>query len=99
MRTILFQGDSITDASRNKETSGAWEEFCREVSLRAQKAKEVAERYNLIFIPLQEKFCAAEKLCPADYWLRDGVHPTNMGHELIKREWLQAFKRKEENVL
>jgi len=30
--------------------------------------------------------------CPADYWLRDGVHPSTMGHELIKREWIKAYK-------
>lgn len=27
------------------------------------------------------------------YWLQDGVHPTAMGHELIKREWIKAFKK------
>jgi len=45
----------------------------------------------MTFVPLQEKFNEAEKLCPADYWMRDGVHPTAMGHELIKREWIKAF--------
>ena len=26
------------------------------------------------------------------YWLRNGVHPTAMGHEYIKQEWIKAFK-------
>ncbi len=26
------------------------------------------------------------------YWLGDGVHPTAMGHEYIKREWVKWFK-------
>lgn len=28
-----------------------------------------------------------------DYWLYDGVHPTAMGHELITREWIKAFRQ------
>ena len=52
----------------------------------------VAEKYGLTFIPLQEKFDEAVKLAPNDYWLQDGVHPMPAGHELIKREWLKAFK-------
>jgi len=27
------------------------------------------------------------------YWLWDGVHPTSMGYEMIKREWLKAFEQ------
>ena len=27
------------------------------------------------------------------FWLKDGVHPTEAGHELIKREWLKAFEQ------
>jgi hypothetical protein len=25
--------------------------------------------------------------------MTDGVHPTTMGHELIKREWIKAYKK------
>lgn len=70
-----------------------WEEFRSEVEKRAAKAKEIAEKYNLIFIPLQDKFDEAKKLASEDYWLYDGVHPTTAGHELIKREWMKAFKQ------
>ena len=38
-----------------------------------------------------EKFDEAAKQAPNDYWLEDGVHPTAMGHEIIKREWIEAF--------
>lgn len=69
-----------------------WEEFQKEVFKRAEKAKTIAEKYNLTFVPLQEKFDEATKLASNDYWLRDGVHPTTAGHELIKREWMKAFE-------
>ncbi len=62
------------------------------VAEKAEMAKKVAQKYNLTFIPLQEKFNEAEKIAPQPHWLYDGVHPTPFGHELIKREWLKAFK-------
>lgn len=73
-------------------TEKEWDAFHTEVLKRAEKAKAIAEKYELPFIPLQDKFDRAEKLMPANYWLRDGVHPTTMGHELIKREWIKTFK-------
>ena len=73
-------------------TEAHWGFFSDEVQKRAKKAREIAEKYHLTFIPLQEKFDQATALCAADYWLRDGVHPTTMGHELIKREWIKFFR-------
>lgn len=69
-----------------------WEGFQKEVFKRAEKAKAIAEKYNLTFVPLQEKFDDALELAGNDYWLMDGVHPTTAGHELIKREWMKAFE-------
>ena len=68
-----------------------WNVFRPEVDKRAAKARMIAEKFDLAFISLQDKFDVATKLAPADYWLRDGVHPTTEGHELIKREWLKGF--------
>lgn len=74
-------------------TEAQWDDFSKEVYLRAEKAKMIAEKYDLVFIPLQEKLDEALKSCPAEYWLRDGVHPTINGHELIKREWIKYFNK------
>ena len=79
-------------ATQNTEIDpNRWATFSSEVKKRAEKARKVAEKYNLTFVPLQDKFDAAAKTCENSYWLRDGVHPTAMGHELIKRAWLEAF--------
>ena len=67
--------------------------FQKEVALRAAVAKRIAEKYNLEFVPLQEKLEEACKQKEASYWLMDGVHPTAMGHWLIKEEWMKAFQR------
>ena len=68
-----------------------WSLFSQEVKNRAEAAKRIAEKYGLVFIPLQELFDQAAREIGNIYWLRDGVHPTEMGHELIKRAWVNAF--------
>jgi len=77
-----------------EEEPDKWNVFSSEVKKRAERAKKVAEKYDLIFIPLQDKFDEAAKIAENTYWLEDGVHPTAMGHELIKREWIKAFEEK-----
>ncbi len=73
-------------------TEPYWEAFSTEVPKRAEKSELIAKKHNLKFVTLQDKFDEAAKKAPNDYWLFDGVHPTPMGHELIKREWIKAFK-------
>lgn len=72
-------------------TKMCWEEFQSGVSERAKIVEETAKEYGLPFISLQNKFDEAVKLAPGDYWLRDGIHPTAAGHEIIKRQWLKGF--------
>ena len=73
-------------------TEENWEVFHTEVAKRAAAAKRIAEKYNLKFIPLQDKFDEKCKIVPEAYWIGDGVHPANPGHELIAREWMRAFE-------
>ena len=70
-------------------TERYFDEFLADVKLHAQAAKNVAEKYDLTFIPLQEKFDEASKLMPPTYWTADGVHPTAAGHALIKEELIK----------
>lgn len=77
-----------------KSTASAekWEYFHTETVARAAAAKRVAEKYGLVFVPLQAKFDEACALTPEPYWTREGVHPTPFGHELIAREWIKAYQ-------
>lgn len=52
-----------------------------------QASKEIAEEFNLIFVPLQELFNDTSKTCDIFELLWDGVHPTTAGHQLIARQW------------
>ncbi len=89
LEPFVLRGDG-TDNTQDEPDK--WNIFHTEVLKRAEKARKIAETYNLPFIPLQDKFEAAAKLASNNYWLRDGVHPTTAGHELIKREWIKTFK-------
>ncbi len=76
-----------------KETESERREFfSKEVPLRTEATRRIVEKHGLIFVPLQSVFEAACKVADSTYWLMDGVHPTTAGHELIAREWLEAFE-------
>ncbi len=80
------------DATRStEEKPEKWETFSREVAIRAKIAKEIAKKYSLKFMTLQDKFEAAAEKTGTAYWLEDGVHPSPAGHELIAREWIKAY--------
>ena len=74
-------------------TEAHWEEFDREVRLRAKSAKWIAEKHSLTFVPLQERLDALCEKCEAAYLLRDGVHPTAAGHEVIARALMEAVRK------
>lgn len=73
-------------------TETKWDDFNSEVKKRAQMAKKIAQKYNLPYIALQDGLDELSKNIEASYWLVDGVHPTAMGHEYIKQEWIKTFK-------
>ena len=77
---------------KGRDNEMHWDEFKAEVAKRADMAKKIAEKYNLTFIPLQEKFDEAAKLAENSYWIVDGFHPSAAGHMIIKKEWMKAFK-------
>lgn len=85
---VLPGSATITD----EEHPGRWEHFTSECVLRREAAKRVAEKYGLLFVPLQDLLTKVSEDAPMGYWLGDGVHPTPAGHELIKKEWLKAFE-------
>lgn len=90
LEPFVLPGSATVDT---EEIPDRLQRFRTEVKLRAEAAKRIAQKYDLTFVPLQEVFDAANADAPEmGYWLRDGVHPTMAGHELIKREWLKAFE-------
>lgn len=76
-----------------EEDPDKWNIFSTEVKKRAEKARAVANKYNLTFVPLQDKFDKESEKGKVADWLIDGVHPTPAGHEVIKREWMKNFEK------
>lgn len=75
------------------EIPDRWERFKKGAELNAAAAKRLAEKHGLVYVPLQEVFDKACETAEPTYWAADGVHPTPMGHELIKNEWLRGFEK------
>lgn len=75
-----------------RATEEKWEEFLEGTKTNAAIVKMLAKEFGCVFVPLQDKFDEACKLAPESYWLRDGVHPSSAGHQLIADEWLKAFE-------
>ena len=92
---IMILEPFILEASATTSTEDEperWKHFRKELALRGEAAKRIAEKYGLFFVALQDKFDDACKQAPASYWLRDGVQPTPMGHWIIKNEWMKMFQ-------
>ena len=53
-------------------------------------AKNLAEEFKTIFVPLQSTFDEAVKNAPPQYWTIDGVHPTVAGACLMAKTWLKT---------
>lgn len=77
---------------RGAVTEEKWAEFRLGVEQIADAARKTASRHNIKFIPLMKKFDDMATAVSPDYWTVDGIHPTAAGGELIKREWIKAFK-------
>lgn len=79
--------------SDTEEQPNRWNDFYKGVSEKAQVAKRISKKYNLPFVPLQEKFDKTEKRIGVESVTTDGVHPTPGGHKLIADEWLACFEK------
>ena len=57
-----------------------------------EAARRVAERFDCLFIPLQEVFDKAVSEHPElghKHWIWDGIHPTAAGHRIIAKQWMK----------
>ena len=96
VKIMLLEPFVLPGSATNSDEAnpGRWEFFSKETALRREATRRVAEKQNVLFVPLQEMFDKANADAPADgYWLVDGVHPSAAGHELIKNAWLKAFEQ------
>ena len=55
--------------------------------------KELADKYNAVFVPYFEKFQEALKIAPPEHWSVDCIHAKNAGHEIMARAWLECVTK------
>jgi len=68
--------------------------WTNELQKRQDILKNLATKYNAVYVPLQDAFNKALKKAPADHWIWDGIHPMPAGYELVAREWLKFADRR-----
>jgi len=78
---------------KGSATEAEWELFSEEVKKRARVAEEIAGKFGLEFISLQDEFDEAIKKMPESYWVRDGVHPLEAGQALIADKLLSVIEK------
>lgn len=53
-------------------------------------AKALSEEFDTLYVPYHTIFQEALKHAPADYWSRDGVHPSMAGAQLMAKAWMEV---------
>jgi lysophospholipase L1-like esterase len=59
-----------------------------------EKAKAVAEKYNAVFVPLQDVFDDYAKENDIFDVTWDGIHPTVLGHHFIAKRWSECVEKR-----
>ena len=65
----------------------AWRE---DLNPKIEAVHKLAEEFGAILVPLDKLLNEACSCQPAAYWAEDGVHPSQPGHALIARYWLET---------
>ena len=53
--------------------------------------RALAREFDAQLVPLDGLFRGASTLRPPEFWAEDGIHPTQCGHMLIARAWLNTL--------
>ena len=81
-------------AVRYLKTDFDWyDEFAGEIRERSRIVSELAEEFDLVYVPLQEKLDQAIAGNKVSVWIADGLHPAPAGRLLIAKAWLEAFEK------
>lgn len=86
---FVLKGSVTVD---NEKIPDKWTRFKTGVNANIEITKRIADKFGLPFINLQSVFDKACETVSESYLTLDGVHPTPVGHEIIKREWLKCFE-------
>ncbi len=70
----------------------AWDAWRGQVDRLRPIVATLANDFDAVLLKTQDIFDEAAKQAEPAHWIWDGVHPLPQGHELIARNWIEAFK-------
>ncbi len=89
---VLKKDLEATDLSNQNDIFDDYDLWRSQINERGEIAKELAQQYHAVFVPLGEPF---DKKClevGVDSLSVDCIHPTPAGHKVIAQEWINACK-------
>jgi lysophospholipase L1-like esterase len=83
-RIVICEPFTTRDNNFKSKTDG------KTVADFAVVAKKIADDLKLTFVPFQAEIDKACKAAPANFWLWDGIHPSQPGHAMLAQAWRRA---------
>ncbi len=83
-RIVICEPFTTRDANFKSKTDG------KTVADFGAVAKKIADDLKLTFVPFQSEIDKACKAAPANFWLWDGIHPSQPGHAMMAQVWRRA---------
>jgi lysophospholipase L1-like esterase len=80
---FFLASPSAIDDNKDPEVNGHLDE-------RAGFVKELAAKYQGVYVPMRETQARALVEYPDVKWTSDGCHPTAAGHALLAQTWVKA---------
>ncbi len=91
LKIVIIEPFAFIEEQEHKETVPC--EFKKQKMANVQaKARQIADEFNAVFIPMQQSFNELKNLAPAKYWLWDGIHPTEAGHFHIAKTLIEVLR-------
>ncbi len=68
-----------------------WEGMREDLNEKIHIIRKIAREYCIKYIALDGIFSELSVLQPPEFWLYDGIHPTQAGHAVIAEQWLNKI--------
>ena len=68
------------------------QEWLGDLNEKIEGIKSLAQEFNAIYVPFGDKFNTEAETLGMATLAEDGIHPTDLGHEIMAQFWLQHYK-------
>jgi acyl-CoA thioesterase-1 len=68
----------------------AHDDWHQDLDPKIQVVRKLAREFDALYVPFDGLFASVSASRPPAFWAHDGVHPTNAGHMLMAKAWLNA---------